>query len=370
MPISFDDHALPDSPAGWVYGLRECFSRSIPVVTVEFNPPPVNDEAKKMASYWVAGNDDDSRVLRMLRSKLRHIGRNLSDHNFVSVTDSAAGTHRIHNLDMVDLLSDPEFTQRHLSLKPIRWEPQRTLLHLTRNHSVAWIESYLNRCRALGFENLLLITGDPLKGARLPSRSFEQVISTSRAEWSGIRLKNSVELLKFVRRLAPDLFVGAAHNPFISSAAVMRHLQRKIDAGAQFLVTQPVAYYDSCWFHMERFESYRQTHFPHVPMICGVFNYFVPCTSIGFREEDFEKRYRFWKRLFSFVPDEVRRDYERGLNGIEIMARSIQKLKRLGFYHFDVMNAEKAGGTVVMNSRRFHHETDRISGGFLDPDSS
>jgi 5,10-methylenetetrahydrofolate reductase len=137
-----------------------------------------------------------------------------------------------------------------------------------------------------------------------------------------------------------------------------------MSAGTRFLITQPVSYYDECWRVMDDFASFCEQQDIAVPVVLGVFNYSVPCGTKGFREEVFQKRYKFWKRLFGFVPEGVRADYEKGLNGIEILARSINKLMQKGYYHFDVMNAERHGATVLQNRQRLTHESDRLSGSF------
>ena len=361
------EHAKHNHLMGYVYSLRDCFSRRIPVTSIEFNPPPVKSLEKQESAYWLAlkePDEEDRAILAKLAKKLVAMKHCRQAGSFMSVTDSAAGVLRMSNLTMLRLLEDPGFTTRHLNAEPATWEHKRTLLHLTRNHSVSWIRGFLSSARALGFDQLLLITGDPLAQVRLPTTTAEAASRMGTEEAGRHRLKNSIELLKFVRAIDPDMFTGAAHNPFLKREAATKHLLRKVEAGTSFLITQPVSYYDECWDAMRDFEEQRREHGLDLPVILGVFNYSVPCGPKGYKPETFEKRYRFWKKLFGFVPEGVRADYDLGLEGIEILARSINKLKRMGYFHFDVMNAERNGWTVVLKGRSFTHELDRFVGVF------
>lgn len=115
---------------------------------------------------------------------------------------------------------------------------------------------------------------------------------------------------------------------------------------------------------MDEFLSFYRQINCQAPIIVGVFNYSVPCGSKGFNDEIFQKRYKFWKRLFGFVPEGVRLDYERGLNGVEILARSINEMRKKGLYHFDVMNAERMGVSILKSRQRMAHELDRLAGSY------
>ncbi|MDJ0836415.1 MAG: methylenetetrahydrofolate reductase [Acidobacteriota bacterium] len=352
---------------GYVYSLEDCFRRCIPVTSIEFNPPPVSTPVKQQADYWLNlenPDEEDRKILKTMKAKIKAMIRCRHSGSFMSVTDSAAGIPRINNLEMLRLFEDPGFCRRHLDQAPAGWEHKRVILHLTRNHSVAWTRAFLKRVRSLGFDQLLLITGDPLKDVRLKTVTAEDALTLDETAAREVRLKNSIELLRFVQAVEPDLYPGAAHNPFMKREVAHKHLLNKVDAGARFLITQPVSYYDECWRVMAEFEEFRKQRQIDIPIILGVFNYAVPCTSHGYKPEVFEKRHKFWKKLFGFVPTGVRTDYDLGLNGIEILARSINKLKRMGYFHFDVMNAERNGYSVVLKGRNFTRELDRLVGVF------
>ncbi len=351
----------------YVYSLEDAFRRKIPVTSIEFNPPPVSSLEKQVVAYWQnlsTPDPEDKKVLESLKTKLAGMKRCREIGSFVSVTDSAAGVLRLHNLAMLRLLSDAGFAEKWLESAPLELEPHHTIVHLTRNHSISWLAPFLDQCMSLGFYNLLIITGDPLKEVRHRPVTFDRISQLDQESLTDYRLKNSVDLLRFVRAYHPRFFTGVGHNPFLRKEAAQSHLLRKVAAGARFIITQPVSYYEECWRVMGEFQGFCRQKEIDIPVVLGVFNYSVPMGKKGFREKAFEKRYKFWKRLFGFVPGGVRQDYEMGLNGIEILARSINKLKRMGSFHFDVMNAEKQGWSILRDGQRLTHELDRISGAF------
>lgn len=351
----------------YVYTLEDCFNRGVPVTSIEFNPPPVSCQEKQVSTYWrnlENPDEEDDRVLKSLKTKYRAIHNCIENQVFMSFTDSAAGVLRMHNLTMLSLLGDPAFCERHMSGNPLKFEPHSTVIHLTRNHSVRWISEFLNICRNMGFRQILVITGDPLKEVRLKMVTAQQAASLNEDELRSYRLKNSIELLRYIKDQGHDFFLGVGHNPFLKQAVSEKHLKAKLEAGAQFIITQPVAYYDECWAIMDRFMDFYKGIDCRAPVVIGVFNYSVPCGSKGFREDVFQKRHKFWKKLFGFVPEGVRQDYERGLNGTEILANSINTMKKKGFYHFDVMNAERKGLSILKSRQRMTHESDRLAGSF------
>lgn len=362
-----NDHHFQGNANTLVHSLEDTFRRQIPVSSIEFNPPPVANLAQREYDYWIHLTDpslEDRKILKSLKGKYKALKASMAKGTFVSVTDSAAGVLRIHNMAMIRLLADPTFTRKHFSGDPLVWEPRRTIVHLTRNHSITWLRQLLDRCNREGFHNILAITGDPLREVRLKGITADQVKDLSLQELETHRPKNSVELIRFIKTECPHFYVGVGHNPFMRSNAGNKHLMNKVSAGAQFIITQPVSYYEECWQAVATFADFRKQEGLSLPVVLGVFNYFVPCNDQGYEPEKFEKRYLFWKKLFGFVPDGVRKDYDMGLDGIEILARSIGKLKRMGYFHFDVMNAEKHGADMVHNEMRMAHEQDRLLGAF------
>ncbi len=371
MPLRLDSDQpsrRQSSDQRWSLSLRDCFERRIPVTCVEFNPPVVESADKQGSHYWrflEQMSADDMRIIKSLKKKYRYVKDNLDRGHFLSITDSAARQRRIHNLSIVRLFTDPVFTMRHFGQPALAFEPSRTILHLTRNHTISWTERFLRHCDRHGYSNLLIITGDPLPDMNLPTVDAESALLMSESDRGTHRIKNSIELVKWVRERDPKLYVGVAHNPFRGQSA-LKHYLRKLEVGAQFAVTQPVAYYTESWRFMQAFVDAIKDEPHKIPLVLGVFNYFVRSDSQGVDDEEFRTKNAFWKKLFGFVPQGVREDYDRGLDGLEILARSIQKLKQLGYFHVDVMNAERMGHRIIEKTRRIVHEGDRLNGSLRD----
>jgi homocysteine S-methyltransferase len=116
------------------------------------------------------------------------------------------------------------------------------LLHITcRDRNLIGQQSYLMGLDALGINHVLVITGDPSHVGDLPGassvfdvNSFELIRLTKQLNegisFSGRRLKQQANFV-----------VGAAFNPYVRNwEAGLRRLEKKIEAGADFIMTQPV----------------------------------------------------------------------------------------------------------------------------------
>jgi homocysteine S-methyltransferase len=116
------------------------------------------------------------------------------------------------------------------------------LLHLScRDKNVIGLQSELLGMAALGMRHVLALTGDPAKGGDHPDATSVYDV-------------NSVGLLGIIRRLnegftqagtdlqaRPDLVAGCTFNPNSRNLdAQVQKLERKVAAGARYVMTQPV----------------------------------------------------------------------------------------------------------------------------------
>jgi methylenetetrahydrofolate reductase (NADPH) len=136
--------------------------------------------------------------------------------DFCSVTYGAGGSTRDKTLMIVDRI------QRQHGLT--------ALAHLTCvNHTREQVRELLGRIRALGCNNILALRGDPPAGGEFSPKP------------DGFEF--SSQLVKFIRE-AGDFSVGVAGFPEGHVAcqegkhADWRHLREKVDAGADFVLTQ------------------------------------------------------------------------------------------------------------------------------------
>jgi methylenetetrahydrofolate reductase (NADPH) len=176
--------------------IPELFARGKPVFSFEFFPPKTDEGYS--ALYTAIG-------------ELKRL-----DPGFVSVTCGAAGSTRRKTADLVVRI------QRDLGLVAMAHVVCTGTTQDELAESIGWM-------RDQGIENVLTLRGDPPKDA---------------PEWrpapGGFRHAN--ELAAFVKERF-GLAIGGAcypekHPEAPSAEEDLRHLKRKVEAGAQFLVTQ------------------------------------------------------------------------------------------------------------------------------------
>jgi methylenetetrahydrofolate reductase (NADPH) len=177
--------------------ISSMFGRGSPVVSFEFFPPKTEEGVESLY-----------RTVEELRP---------CRPSFVSVTYGAGGSTRDRTLELVTRI------QRELGIT--------TMAHLTCVGSTRHeIGEVLKRLYDGGIRNVLALRGDPPKG----ETEFKPVPGG---------FSHASELVAFVREQAPDFCIGAAcypegHVETKDLEADLRHLCTKVEAGADFLVSQ------------------------------------------------------------------------------------------------------------------------------------
>ena len=118
------------------------------------------------------------------------------------------------------------------SFLEIPFDPERTLLHLNSFHRKSDFDAFLRDARERGIRHLLVVSGDG--GPRLPRLEPSEL---------GVSAKTvtSVELLQYINKEHPGTFLcGVAFNQYEPEEHEREKLRRKLEAGAQFVITQPV----------------------------------------------------------------------------------------------------------------------------------
>ena len=117
----------------------------------------------------------------------------------------------------------------HLQLE---LEPESLLIHLNTFHRKADLDSFLSEADTRGIRYLLCVSGDG--SPRLPKlapEDFNFPVTTI----------TSVELLKYIHGKYPGRFsCGVAFNQYEPEEHETAKLRRKLEAGANFIITQPV----------------------------------------------------------------------------------------------------------------------------------
>ncbi|NPV26091.1 MAG: bifunctional homocysteine S-methyltransferase/methylenetetrahydrofolate reductase [Firmicutes bacterium] len=145
------------------------------------------------------------------------------------------------------------------------------LVHIAcRDRNLIGQQSHLMGLHALGIHQVLVITGDPARFGDLPGASSVFDVS-------------SFDLIRMVKQLnagysfsgkplkqKAQFVVGAAFNPHVQNfTSAISRLERKIEAGADFIMTQPV--YDAETIEL----IYERTKHLPVPIFIGI----MPLTS-------------------------------------------------------------------------------------------
>ena len=275
-----------------------------PVVSFEFFPPKT---------------DEGDRALLEKQIPALMAGRP----DFCSVTYGAGGSTREKTLTIVDRIQK----EHHLP----------ALAHLTCvNHTREEVGALLNRIRALDCKNILALRGDPPGGGEFKPTP------------GGFEF--SSQLVKYIRE-AGDFSIGTAGFPEGHIANKLgkhddwRHLREKVDAGADFVVTQ-------LFFDNADFFEFRD----HLTGRLGVKAPLVPGVIAVLSTSQITK---FTQLCGSKVPPALRaRLDELGDNdeavakfGIEYATRQCEELLRAGVpgLHFYTLNKAHATVEILKN---------------------
>ncbi len=165
---------------------------------------------------------------------LKHAGL-MGDIDLITVVDSPLGRPLMNPIPVA-----------HLIEKKVKRE---TLVHFTcRDRNLNEIKASLLGAHALGLRNILALTGD---ATRLAKPVFE---------------RHSITLLEEIGKLNREagcsLFPGAGGNPNANNLeAELKKIGRKVSAGANFIMTQPV-------FDAKKAKAYAKS--VDVPVIFGI----------------------------------------------------------------------------------------------------
>ncbi len=136
------------------------------------------------------------------------------------ITDNAMGNLAFQGTEMIEELE-------------LEAKPGLVMIHLNTFHTKDDLDRILESCKELKIEQLLVISGDG--SDRLPKLTPADVGATD------VESVTSVELLRYIAREYPGVFeLGVAFNPYEPEEHEFAKMERKLDAGASFIITQPV----------------------------------------------------------------------------------------------------------------------------------
>ncbi|MCS7459448.1 bifunctional homocysteine S-methyltransferase/methylenetetrahydrofolate reductase [Paenibacillus doosanensis] len=118
----------------------------------------------------------------------------------------------------------------------------RPLIHIAcRDRNMIGTQSHMMGLHALGIDHVLAVTGDPARFGDLPGSSSVYDLTSFEIIRMIKQLNEGIAFSGKTLKKKADFIVGAAFNPNVKylEKAVQR-LERKIEAGADYIMTQPV----------------------------------------------------------------------------------------------------------------------------------
>ena len=171
------------------------------------------------------------------------------------------------------------------------------------------IESHLLGASALGLENVMVLQGDPI---------FERDATTQVADFQTTSLiaaiadlNNGLDYRGSKLRSATDFCIGATMDPTRPLEREVRLARRKAEAGAHFLLTQPV--FSAAGVSLIR-ETYRAEN--RLELERSVFWGVQVLSQDGI--------------LFSSVPEAIRQQVDAGRDGVDIALEVFRNLEEAG----------------------------------------
>ena len=201
-----DEHYHPPTSSDPVSGLQAALEQGEFVFTAEVKPPVGSNKSKiEEQAEWLFG--------------LIHAA---------NVTQNPMATARMSSLASCLLLA-------RQGIEPV--------LQLTaRDYNRLALQSEVLGAAALGIHNLLCLTGDPPTAGRNPAGQLPYDLDATQMLWILRRMRDESTFLDGREvDVPPDLFLGAAGSPGdpnLNHEAL--RLEKKINAGAQFIQTQLV----------------------------------------------------------------------------------------------------------------------------------
>jgi methionine synthase I (cobalamin-dependent)/5,10-methylenetetrahydrofolate reductase len=221
---------------------------------------------------------------------------------------------RIHGVDLVNIPDGPRAGARMSALSAAVLVQQQagleTILHYAcRDRNLLGMQSDLLGAHSMGVRNLLLITGDPPQVGDYPDATGVFDVDSIGLTNVVARLNRGFDIGGQSIGLPTAFHIGVAANPgALDPDEELRRLTYKVEAGAEFVITQPVFDAAELIRFLGRIESLR------VPVIAGI----TPLDSL--RHAEFMANEVPGVRVPDSVIDRIRAADERGEAAAEGLA--------------------------------------------------
>ncbi len=147
--------------------------------------------------------------------------------DFITMADNSLGHVRVSNMALAALLKQ---------------EGIEPLVHVTcRDRNLIGQQSHLMGLEVLGVRHILLVTGDPTRFGDLPGATSVYDVSSTELTRLVKRLNAGIAFSGQPMRQPSRFVVGTSFNPYVANFdRALDRLKRKVDAGADYVMTQPV----------------------------------------------------------------------------------------------------------------------------------
>ena len=268
----------------------------------------MNDAKGKAPSFRVVSERKrESTISPPPLAQRSNLGRKLASGEFVAMVEivppkgidfrkevEGAKFLKASGIDAINIPDSPRASARMSNLALCTLVQQQagieTTLHFTcRDRNVLSMQSELLGCYTMGMHNLICITGDPPKMGNYPD-------ATAVFDVDAIGLVNIVHNLNFGLDIGGNpigtgtkFVIGVGANPgIVNIDEEVRRFEYKVEAGADYAVTQPVFDVNLLEQFLRRIEHHR------IPVLAGIW----PLTSV--RNAEFMKN-----ELRVSVPDAI-----------------------------------------------------------------
>lgn len=170
----------------------------------------------------------------------------------VTLADNAMANVRMSNMALGALMKE------RYGIEP--------LLHVAcRDRNLIGQQSHLMGLHALGIHQILVVTGDPSRFGDLPGASSVFDVSSLDLIRMTKQLNQGISFSGQPLKSRAQFIVGTAFNPYARNfEAAIKRLERKVEAGADFVMTQPV--YDRETIR----QIYEGTRHISIPVFIGI----------------------------------------------------------------------------------------------------
>jgi methylenetetrahydrofolate reductase (NADPH) len=182
----------------------------------------------------------------------------------ITIPDNPMGQPRLGALESIEL--------RNLSV-----EAEKLVMNLNTFHNKNELDALLQKAAKANVKYILVVRGDG--GPLLPKLDPKSI-------GGKLNVTTSIDLIRYINTEYPDQFItGAAYNPYNQMPFELNRMKQKIEAGAQYVITQPIIGKDE---NVDRLKDF------NVPVVVEAWmsnNIDLLYKSVGKEEDEKAKRY-------------------------------------------------------------------------------